>query len=463
MLRKALLIVSGNAAASLLLFARNLIVARLIPVEDYGVASTFAIAMAVVEMASQLGLHQLIVQAKDGDDPHFQAALQGFQVLRGVISGIVLFLAAGLLADLMNIPDVAWAYQVMAVVPVLNALQHFDIHRLNRTMRFWPVILTGGVPALVSLAALYPLAIWFNDFRVMLYALVVQAVLGALTSHLTAERTYRLVLDRAIMARSLRFGWPLLVNGFLLFAVYQGDKMIVGRELGMAPLAIFSMGVTLTLTPTLVLGKSAQNFFLPQLGRFAAIREEDPAPFERAAQAMLQATLLSGCLLVVAILALGPVFVSLALGEKYAALIPLLAWFAIQQGIRSFRSGPNVIALACDDTLNAMLSNIVRVASLPIAWWVIVNGGSVPNLLLIAIVAEILGFWVSMALAGRNLGLSFRSSRPALALSALLMLAAALTIGGQTLATCGLWASVLLVIPLVWSMKEFRHSIRAAA
>ena len=78
MLRKALLILSGNAAASLLLFARNLVIARLIPVEDYGIASTFAIAMSVVEMASQLGLQQMIVQAREGEDPHFQAALQGF-------------------------------------------------------------------------------------------------------------------------------------------------------------------------------------------------------------------------------------------------------------------------------------------------------------------------------------------------------------------------------------------------
>jgi hypothetical protein len=82
MFRSALLILSGNAAASLLLLARNLIIARLIPVADYGVASTFAIAMAVVEMASALGLQQQIVQARNGEDPRFQSALQGFQVLR---------------------------------------------------------------------------------------------------------------------------------------------------------------------------------------------------------------------------------------------------------------------------------------------------------------------------------------------------------------------------------------------
>ena len=73
MLRKLILIFSGNAAASLMLLARNLLIARLVPVEDYGIAATFAVAMAVVEMASQLGLQQMIIQAQEGDDPKFQA------------------------------------------------------------------------------------------------------------------------------------------------------------------------------------------------------------------------------------------------------------------------------------------------------------------------------------------------------------------------------------------------------
>ena len=59
----------------------------------------------------------------------------------------------------------------------------------------------------------------------------------ALVSHLVAERPYRLVLDREIMAESLRFGWPLLVNGVLLFVVFNGDRVIVGHGLGMATLA----------------------------------------------------------------------------------------------------------------------------------------------------------------------------------------------------------------------------------
>lgn len=401
LLRKALLILSGNAAASLLLMVRNLIVARLIPVEDYGIAATFALAMAVVEMASAFGLQQQIVQAKEGDDPHFQAALQGFQLLRGLASGIILFLLAGPLAQFMGIPQVAWAYQVLAIVPVLNALVHFDIHRLNRQMRFGPLLWNGILPALASLLLIYPLVIWFGDWRVMLWAILAQAAVATLSSHLMAERRWRIVFDVSIISSSMRFGWPIMVNAILLFLVFQGDKLIIGRLLGMEALAIFAMGLTFTLTPTLVLAKSAQNFFLPRLS--AAMNTPDYAPL---AQRTMHSIALAALAFVILTSLIGAPLVLFLLGEKYADLVPLIFWFALGQGLRVMKAGPAIVALATGQTANAMIANLVRTLALPVAVLAAARGGSLFDLLLISILAECLGLVLSIWLLLRKSGLS---------------------------------------------------------
>lgn len=393
MLKKAILILSGNAAASLFLLARNLIVARMIPVADYGVAATFAVAMGVVEMASTLGLQQQIIQAKEGDDPHFQAALQGFQFLRGVISGVVLFAAAGPFARFLGIPEVAWAYQILAVVPIFNALQHFDIHRLNRHMRFGPLLMTGTVPATAALALAWPLAAWFDNWQAMLWSIIAQAAIGAVTSHLVAERPYQMAWDRAVMSGSLRFGWPLLVNAILMFLVFQGDKLIVSRVLGMEALAIFAMGMTLTLTPTLVLARSASNLFLPRLSQ--AVQTPD---FVVTAQQTLQTIALSALLFVLLVLLAGGPIVNMLLGVKYIALLPLLIWLALGQALRVMKAGPAIVALALGQTSNAMAANLVRVMGLPLAWIVVAKGGDLLDILLISLAAEGLGLWVSLAL-----------------------------------------------------------------
>jgi O-antigen/teichoic acid export membrane protein len=381
--------------------------------------------MAIVEMLSALGLQQQIVQAKDGDDPRLQAGLQGFQLLRGCLSGIVLFLLAAPISRFLEVPEVTWAYQLLAVIPVLNALVHFDVYRLNRKMIYLPGVLSLSVPALISVLIVWPLAAIYSDWRVMLYSILAQAVMAAVTSHLVAERRWTAILDRTIMKQSLSFGWPLLVNGLLLFLVFNGEKLIVGRELGMADLAIFAMGFTLTLTPTLVMARSIQTFFLPQLSALKDRAEQTPAEadaaFASVARATLQASIVNGSLLVVAVMLIGGPVVYMLLGEKYAPLVPLMTGLAVMQALRVFKTGSAVVALSLAQTENAMIANLFRVAALPIAWLVLNRGGSLSDVIWIGIIAEFAGFLSSLLLVRFRAGLRLRPMLPALAVTACLL------------------------------------------
>lgn len=390
MLKSAMLVLSGNAFSSFLLLLRNLLVARLISVEDYGIAATFALSMAVVEMMSSFGLQQLIVQDDKGDDPDVQAGLQGFHLLRGVLSGVVLVLLAHPIALFLGIPDVAWAYQVMALIPVMRGFIHFDVYRFHRDMEFLPLLMSTAVPAMISVLLVWPFYKFFGGYEVMLYAYLVQWGGMAIASHVVALRPYRLVLDRGIMIHALRFGWPLLINNMLLLAVFQGEKLIVGRELGMTSLAILAMGFTLTLTPVLVGARSLQTFFLPQLAACKGDRER----FGSLAMATLQIGTAGGLVFVLSVVFWGAPLVTFMFGDKYAALIPLLIWLSILQALRLFKAGCATVALSQGHTLDTMIGNVFRVLSMPLSWYVAVSGGSLLVIIWIGIVAESVAYLV---------------------------------------------------------------------
>lgn len=408
MLRTAALLFSGNAIAAILLLVRNLAVARLIPVADYGIAATFAIVMAVFEMASELGLQKQIVQARQGDESRFQAVLQCFQLLRGALTGLVFLLLAGPAALFMGVPEVTWAYRILAVIPVLRALTHFDIWRMNRQMRFRPLILTNTVPPLIGLLLLWPLDRLFGDWQIMLWAILAQVGLSTLISHLVAERPYRLAFDRQIIVGSLRFGWPVMINGVLLFCVFNGDRIIVGRELGMVALGIFALGYTLTLPPALVLVSSGQSLFLPRLAAAARGGPSSRTDFERLARANFETHLMFGIVLVLFAALLGGPVVDLLLGPDYAGLKLFLVLLAIQQALRVTKSSPATIALAQGQTANAMAGNVVRVAALPLAWLLAERTGSVLPVIWVGIAAEGLGLAIALALVRLRLRISLR-------------------------------------------------------
>jgi O-antigen/teichoic acid export membrane protein len=399
MFRKILLLFSGNAAASLLSLARNLLIARMLSVEDYGIAATFALVMTLIEMATALGLQTQIVQSRDGDNPDFQAALQGFQALRGLVSAAILFLGAGAAASFLKLPDLVWAYRMVALVPLFSGLMHFDIYRLNRSMRFGPLLLTNTAPVLLTLALVWPLAWWLGDWRVMLGIILTQTATMTVMSHLVAERRYRVTLDPTRMRQSMSFGWPLLINNALLFLVFQGDRALVARELGPQTLAIFSMGVTLTLTPTLVMTKSLQNLLLPPLST-----QKDPVQFNRLATVTLQAAVLNALILLLGVYFLGAPMIQVVLGEKYLSLIPILGALASVQALRVLKTGGNTVALSQGQTGNAMVSNLFRVSTLPFVWLALVRGAGLEVVIALAALGETLGYVASLTLVRWRLG-----------------------------------------------------------
>lgn len=420
MFRSALLILSGNITASVLGLARNLFVARLISIENYGITATLLIAVAIIEMATAFGLSQQIIQSRRGNEAAFQAALHGFSAIRGVMAGVILFLLAWPMARFLDLEEVLWAYQLLAIIPILHGLSHFDIHRLNRKMVYLPGILTSTVPAAVGLASVWPLWTIWPDYRVMLFSMLIQSVTTLAMSHLVAERPYRLAFDRQVIFGTMGFGWPLLLNNLLLFAVMHGEKLIIGRELGMAALAVFAMGFTLTLTPTLVMAKSIQTFFLPQLSAV----QDDPARFNPLGRAMLQAAMLNGLVMLAGVILLGVPFVQLVLGDKYDPLLPLLAWFAILQALRILKSGNSVVALARAKTGNAIAGNLPRLISLPLSWYVAASGGNLLWVVLIGIAAEIVGAGISLYLLRRRARLRMRPMLWAFVTTALVYAAA---------------------------------------
>lgn len=464
MLRTAFFVVSGNSLASVLTLARNLLIARFVSVEDFGIAATFAVAIALVEMASALGLQQRIVQDPNGDVPAFQAALQGFHLLRSLLSATVLFVLARPIADFMNVPQAAWGYQAMALVPVLYGLTHFDVYRLSRSMDFRAMIVVSTAPALISLATAWPFVAWLGDWRAMLAVILLHAILSLIGSHLMSQRPYRLSIDWPEIRRSLIFGWPILIQGGLLFLIFNGDRLIVGRELGMGALGIFSIGVTLTLTPVLVLEKSVQSLFLPLLSRIDRATPGGPAEFREVARLATETVLAAAVAFLVGVALLGGTVVGLILDDRYDALIPFLVLLGGIQVAHLVQASPSVMALSIGRTSLAMTANLVRVAMLPVAWLTVTRTGELSTLLWVAMAGEIGGYVVASLLIQRSVPGWFRvMALPHLGLVAVFVCT---LVVGQRNAAAGSdpgWADAALILLFaalaLWSLPTLRRHL----
>lgn len=355
---------AGQIVSQACSFVRSVILGRLISPANFGIAATFALTFWLLDMISNLAADTLLIQSKEGDEPSFENTAHLWQAGRGLINAVLLFAVAGPASKLFGDPQAKWAFQVLAVVPLITGFTHFDKSRMQREMKFGPSVLVDiSSSVLVTLAAL-PLAWWRRDYSAMLWVLILQAIGTVAASHWVAERRYGWEWDRRHAKQILAFGWPLMINGLLMFLIFEGDRFVIGAAnhlfgrttYSLADLGVYSIAFGLTMAPTMLVIKITSSLFLPILAKAQDTRSE----FDRRYLSCCQALSFMAAAISIPFITAGGWVVTVVYGHKYAAAAGFIGWLGAMWGIRIFRVGPTIAAVARADTENAMISNIAR-------------------------------------------------------------------------------------------------------
>ncbi len=400
----------GNGVSALSSFLRNIIIARLISVEDFGIASLFALTMAAVEVAGNLSVDKIIIQDKNGNDEQFQSSGHAFIVIRGFISGLLLFLSAKYVADFFNVPETAWAFQVLALISIIKGFLHLDFARFQREMNFLPIVLIETLPQIIILLLSIPLALWLNSYAAVVWLLLINAILYVVLSHVYAKRKYSIRWNRSDIARMYKFGWPLLINGILMLIILQGDKAIVGRSYSMEVLGWYSAAFIITLSPALIITKIIYSLMLPWLSKARA----DVKIFTDGSLLAINYCLITGLLLSFFYSLFGSELIIFLFGSNYADGGKIVALLAFMQFVRIAKAGPILIAMSVGETKNPMFSNFVRgfafLIAILFAWY----GTDVITIVIIGLLGELAAFFISMRLLLKNVNSKLtKSYKPA--------------------------------------------------
>lgn len=368
-------------------FARNIIVARLISVEDYGIATTFAITLAMVEMASNFAFEKILVQDEKGGDADMLASAHFMHFIKSLATGLVLLMVAPLMAKLFGLRELSWAFQLLALIPVLKGLSHFDTAVYQRHMRFVPTAITDAIPQVLTVLIAYPLGVWFGDYRVMLFVVLLQPAAYTVLSHVYAERPYRWLINRELIKKKLNFAWPLLINGLLMFAFFNGDKAIIGHSYSVETLGWYSVAFALTMMPMILFSRICETILLPVLSK--GLREDGPGFGTSCSQAIAFCTAIATLTVLVFIVS-GSAIIYVCYGERYMEGAQVIVLLAFMQAVRIIRIAPTIIAISYSDTKNTMYSNIVRVLVIPVAVYLGLNNYSIVWIAVCGAIGEVL-------------------------------------------------------------------------
>ncbi len=369
--RSSAAVFAAQLTGEVLGLLRNIILARLLGPAEMGVCAILALTLSLLDMLSDIGPDRLLIQAEDGDAPQFQNTAQAILAVRGVISTVLLVLLSYSVAHLLGSPEAQWQVAVIGFILFVRSVQNLDLKRFQRTSRFKPQViadLSASVAATVTVLCVAP---FVRNAWVFVLAGGVQAGVLAIVSHALAERPYRFAYDRGIARRLFIFGWPLALNSLLMFGAMQGDRLIVFASATKADLGRYSVAIQLSLIPVLVLARVVSTLCLPVLSR----EQSNQAAFNfrlRQAGSLLGSLALAFSL---GFLFLGGVVLRVLYGAEYSISPVLLAWLAVMQGIRLLRTLPSIAAMSRADSLNPLISNVLRLLGIAGALVALKMGG----------------------------------------------------------------------------------------
>ncbi|MGB9552970.1 MAG: oligosaccharide flippase family protein, partial [bacterium] len=396
-------------------FLRNMILARLLTKADFGAAATLGIVLGLLELTAKTGIARFVVQDRDGDRPEFIATVHAFQTCLGLLSALLVLAATPFSARIFDLHGPLWVLCLLALIPLLRGLEHADVRTFERNLRFGPSTMVEMVPQVIITAAAWPVAIWLPDFRCVLVLMIAKSAMSCAMSHVLANRPYRWQWQKVYLRRMVRFGWPLLINGFLMFGIFQGDQLIVATFYTLSDLGPYAAASALAMVPGLLFGNVIGSVTLPILSQVQDDKEEFQ---KRYRQVMAAVILLSATSGVGMILGSEPLM-RIVYGEKYAGSGIILGWLAACHALRNLRIFPTTAALAQGDSQNSLFSNIGRVIGLIPALVAALTGMPIWTVAASGLVGEAIASWVSFKRLERRDGIPFYTSLHEIAIFAL--------------------------------------------
>lgn len=388
----------GQVVEYLTSFIRNIIIARLLSPHDMGISVTFVITISLLEMISNLSIEKLIVQSDQGNEPGFQRTVQAIQGARGILVGLCIFMLSNPISRLFSIPDASWAFRVLAIVPVLHGLRHLDMVRVQRDLDFFPSVSVPVFANVVVTLAAWPLGRMLGNFSVVLWILGLRGAIVTIGSHLVARTRYSWAYQLEHVQHAFSFGWPLMINGLLMFFIFQGDRFLISAaprwfpdsSYTMADLGVYSVAFSLVMAPTLMLSNTSSALLLPLLSRCGS----DKIRFFHIYTLCTQTLTTVACIIAVLLVVAGGQLMILIYGSNYAGANAFIGWLSLMQSMRLIRQAPTMAAMAKGDTQNAMISNFSRSVALVAVLLVIATGGSLGLVAAAGFAGEVLALLV---------------------------------------------------------------------
>lgn len=314
--------IAGYGVSVVFRFGTNVVLARLLAPEIFGVMVIVNSIKIGMELISDVGIGQNIIHNEKGDAPAFYNTAWTIQAVRGFLLFLALAALSGPVASFYDVP--ALAVQVTALTMVFTGVTSTSVFLLERHLRLARRnIFEASVEAASS--TVYILLAVANP---TLWALVVG---GVISSMMRAGASFLLPSSRHKPAMSVEFAWEIFrfgrwifVASLVTFLSMNLDRLFLGKVAPLAIVGVYGLARSIAELPAMLAVRLSYLFVFPLI---SSSRDEPRADLRRQLAPLRFKLLLLGAFGLSAAIAVSDLLVEFVYDDRYrdaAWMLPLL-------------------------------------------------------------------------------------------------------------------------------------------
>ena len=260
----------GVGAGQALRIGGNIILARLLSPEAFGIMGIINALLMGFNMFSDVGLKPSIIQNRRGEEPAFLRTAWTIQVIRGIVLTLLAVALAWPIATINNEPSLVLIISVAGLTSLIAGFNSTWLLVYSRRMILNKLVILGVMSYVLSLSAMILCAWYFRSVWALVLGAFVNSFVTLLASHtILSGIQMRFQWEPEAVGELIRFGRWMFINTAMAFLVARLDVFIFGSFAGMSMLGLYVLAKSLSDLVMRGLKTLSSNILFPVYSRLA--------------------------------------------------------------------------------------------------------------------------------------------------------------------------------------------------
>ena len=333
LLKGAIWTIGAFGIGQLLRLATNIVLARLLAPELFGIMQIVYSMQTGVELMSDVGLGQNIVYNKNANDPDFYNTAWSLQLIRGIFLWVVICAIAVPTAKFYQSSTLALVMPIAAFSIVLGGFSSTSRFLLQKRMKYSILTTFDTIVVVVFSIVQLLLAYFIPTIWALVFGTLVATMAYSIGSHFVLpDIRHKFFVSRQYAIEILSFGKWIFASSIVYFLSTNFDRLYLAKIIPLELLGVYGIARTLSGMISTAVLQLANNVIFP----FIASHSQTPRIELHAHLAPIRLKFLALAGFGLSILAAtGDLAIRILYDQRYHAaswMLPILilgAWFSI--------------------------------------------------------------------------------------------------------------------------------------